>query len=87
MIQICVRVPEDMAKEVRRMAVELGVRESEIWRRLLHRGMDAEDKVIKSRQVETLCLARRIAAHLDMDVIYKAKADARHLLREMGVIE
>ncbi len=87
MIQVCVRVPEDMAKEVRRMAIKLGVREAEIWRRLLHRGMDAEDKILKSMQVETLCIARRMAAHMDIDVLYKAKADARNILRGMGVID
>lgn len=87
MIQVCVRVPEDMAKEVRRMAIQFGVREAEIWRRLLHRGMDAEDKILKSMQVETLCIARRMAAHMDMDVLYNAKADARNILRGMGVID
>ena len=87
MIQVCIRVPEEMAKQVRRMAGQFGVRESEIWRRLLHRGLDGEDKVIRGIQVETLCLLRRLAAHTDMDIIYKAKSDARNILREMGVIE
>ena len=87
MIQVCIRVPERMAKEVRRMAGQHGVRESEIWRRLLHRGMDGEDMVFRGVQIETLCLLRRLAAHTDMDIIYKAKSDARHILREMGVIE
>ncbi len=87
MIQVCIRVPEEMAKEVRRMAAQFGVRDSEIWRRLLHRGLDGEDKVIRGVQIETLCLLRRLAAHTDMDIVYKAKSDARSILRQMGVME
>ncbi len=87
MIQVCVRVPEEMAKEVRRMAAQFGVRDSEIWRRLMHRSLDSEDKVMRGVQIETLCLLRRLAAHTDMEIIYKAKSDARNILRQMGVME
>ena len=49
--------------------------------------MDGEDKVIRGVQIETLCLLRRLAVHTDMEVLLKAKSDARNILRQMGMME
>lgn len=87
MARINLRVPDKVAKEVKALAGRRGTQESEMWRTLIQRGLDADNHLSIHVMIETLCLARRQAAFHDREILKKAKDDARHILREIGQID
>jgi len=80
MIMTSIRVHEDVAKSIKKRAAELNIKESEMWRTVIHRGLDYEDTIRLKLSLETLCLGRRIAAHIDENLLTLAKEDAESLL-------
>jgi len=85
---VTIRYPEDVVKMVKKIAQERQVKEAEIWRLLAFRGLDAESSATTHIQVEALCLLRRLAGDTGgIELVKKAKQDAREVLRQMGITE
>ena len=81
--QISLRIPDQVAEKVRHMAAEQGTNESEIWRRLIYRGLDQSNPYQTSMQVETLCILRRFAADKDIEIVKVGKQDARNSMSQI----
>lgn len=89
MVKITVRYPKETVGQVRHMARKQGVEESHIWRELAEKGLrnegpDAElGQTTLNLAIQSLCLSRRIAGHLDEDLIVKSKEDAIRTLEKL----
>ena len=90
MLQITVRYPEEFVTYVRRLAKRRKIEESVIWRELVAGGITRNDmteglgKTALNLTVQTLCLTRRLAGHLDEGLISLANQDAKRTLEEIG---
>ena len=87
MIRVCVRHDDSVVAQVKKMAQERNVKEADMWRLLVLRGLDMEQRITTNMIVESLCILRRFAADTDIEIVKTAKQDARNLLRQMGVVE
>ncbi len=86
MIHITTRYPETVVRRVKRLARQRGVREAELWRLIVMRGLELEEQTHTHLLAETLCIVRRFAADKNIELVKLGKQDARELLQKMGVI-
>lgn len=93
MLSVTVRYPEEFVAYVRRLAKQRRIEEAAIWRELVATGIQRTDvdegltKTAFNLTIQTLCLTRRMAGHLDEEIIDLAKQDARRTLEEIGVAD
>lgn len=87
MIRVCVRHDDSVVTKVKKLAQDRKVKEADMWRILVLRGLDNEERITTNMIVESLCILRRFAADSDIEIVKTAKQDARNLLRQMGAVE
>lgn len=83
LIRICVRVDEDVAKEVKSLAIKYGIKESEMWRLVITKGLSHEVNQNTQMLIEVLCISRRLSAYTNMEVLHDAKDDAKIILDDL----
>jgi len=81
---ISLRLPDELVRRIKLMAKERGSSDSEMMRVLMLRGLDQEGSLNTKLLLESLCLARRIAAVHDIELIEKARNDAQVLLEQIA---
>lgn len=86
MVRLCVRFPDDVVIRVKKMAKERGVAEAEMWRAIVLRGLDSESNIATKYLIEALCVSRRLAASVDVDILKKAQSDADDILARLGIV-
>ena len=85
-IHITTRYPEPYVSRVKRLAKQREVKEAEIWRLIVMRGLELEEQTNTHLLAETLCIVRRFAADKDIELVKLGKQDARELLHRLGVM-
>jgi len=90
---VTVRLPEDVIKYVRKQSRIRSSDQSSILRELIQRGMVAES-IEAPRSTETdnfviqiLCLVKRLAGHVDEEIVVKAIEDAKRTLNKRNNTE
>ena len=90
MKKIGIRVSEDSAEFVRQEAARRRIGEAQIWREMIHLGINRSDVVLSQLErlsklvVQSFCMAQRLAGHTDESLVTKAREDARVLIARMG---
>lgn len=84
MIQITFRVPDNIVKKAKLLATEKGIKDAEMFRLLMARGLEAENILSTKLLLESLCLNRRIAANIDVELVEKARQDAQYMLEQIS---
>jgi len=87
MLVMHLRFPDEVVVRIKKLARKHGISEAEAWRSVVLRGLVQEEWIGTHIAVETLCIARRLAAEENIEVLKNAKEDARVLLREIGNLE
>lgn len=83
------RFPREVVASVREYARVHKIDISQAWRDLVHMGLrktEPEDELSKTTlnfAVQSLCLSRRIAGHLDEELIIRSKEDAIRTLEKL----
>ncbi len=93
MIQVNVRVPEEIVAYVSREAKARNSRsESEIWRQLIERGylkesgLEEKIEALLKVCVQNLCVTQRGVGHVSEDLLEQARTDTRSMLERMGLL-
>ena len=86
-MHVTFRISDPIGARVLALASEHKVKPSDMWRLLVMRGLDAESTLTIKYLVESLCVTRRLAASVDIELLKKAQADADDILARLGVID
>ena len=81
--RICQRFEDETIKRIRRLSQLHKISEADMWRLVVARGLDSEEKVALKMQVEALCLVRRLVGSTDPELYKAAKRDAISILESI----
>ena len=83
-MHISLRIKDKTVEQIKELAQQNGITVSQMTRQLITTGLD--NNKVKSTKVilETLCLSRRIAANIDIELLERAREDAQILLEKIS---
>jgi hypothetical protein len=83
MIHYGFRIPEEILKLIKQHAKQKGITESDMMRLVIVKGLDQETSMNTKLLLESVCLNRRIAANIDMELLNQAREDAKYMLSQL----